>query len=293
MKFFGRFHPATLMTYFAAVLVLSMFSSNPVIAALAMSGGCALMLTMSSKKQILSDLSFFIPMLLMITLTNPLFSHNGKTPLFFMNGNAITLEAIAYGLSLGVTLLAVVMWCRCYNRIMTGDKFMYLFGKSIPQLSLVLSMALRYVPMLRRQAKKVEQAQTVMGLYGSDSRFDRIRSKLAVMGALVGWSLENAVEVSRSMRARGYGLPGHSHYSNFIFTRADGVMLAFTLICAGAYLGLSTAGFGYYTYYPGISPLDGSLGAVVSYVAFGLLALAPAAIEVEENLRWNCCKSKI
>ena len=293
MRFFGRFHPLVLMSYFAAILLLAMFSVNPVIAALALLGGGLLLGTMSTKRQLLSDLGFYLPMFLLISITNPLFSHNGETPLFFMNGNPVTLEAILYGVCLGAMLVAVMLWCKCYNRIMTGDKFMYLFGKLIPQLSLVLSMALRFVPMLKRQAKKVEQSQQVMGLYVSDSRFDRIRYKLAVMSSLVGWSLENAVEVSRSMRSRGYGLPGHSHYSNFRFSKPDGAALAVILICVGCYFGLTVSGAGAFFFYPAISPLDGSAPAVFSYCAFGVLSLMPFVIELEENLRWNYFKSKI
>ena len=49
------------------------------------------------KKAILSDMGFYLPLFLLVAVTNPLFSHNGVTPLFFMNGNPVTLEAVVYG----------------------------------------------------------------------------------------------------------------------------------------------------------------------------------------------------
>ena len=293
MRFFERYHPAALLAYFAAVLLIAMFAGSPLTAALALTGGLCFAATMTTAKEKLADLTFYLPLVLLVTVTNPLFSHNGVTPLFFLNGRAVTLEAILYGAGLGVTLWAVLLWCRCWSRIMTSEKLLYLFGRVIPKLSLVLSMALRYVPLLRRQAKKLERAQQVLGLYASESYFDRLRSKLAVYSGLVGWSLENAVEVSRSMKARGYGLKGRTAYANYHFTRRDAALLAFSLCAAGLYLTAGVLGYGSFTYYPALSGIDTRPLALAGEAAFAALAFAPFLIEGRQTLQWNFCKSKI
>ena len=293
MRFFERYHPAALLAYFAAVLLIAMFAGSPLTAALALAGGLCFAATMTTAKEKLADLTFYLPLVLLVTVTNPLFSHNGVTPLFFLNGRAVTLEAILYGAGLGVTLWAVLLWCRCWSRIMTSEKLLYLFGRVIPKLSLVLSMALRYVPLLRRQAKKLERAQQVLGLYASESYFDRLRSKLAVYSGLVGWSLENAVEVSRSMKARGYGLKGRTAYANYHFTRRDAALLAFSLCAAGLYLTAGVLGYGSFTYYPALSGIDTRPLALAGEAAFAALAFAPFLIEGRQTLQWNFCKSKI
>lgn len=293
MRFFERYHPAALLAYFAAVLLIAMFAGSPLTVALALAGGLCFAATMTTAKEKLADLTFYLPLVLLVTITNPLFSHNGVTPLFFLNGRAVTLEAILYGAGLGVTLWAVLLWCRCWSRIMTSEKLLYLFGRAIPKLSLVLSMALRYVPLLRRQAKKLERAQQVLGLYASERYFDRLRSKLAVYSGLVGWSLENAVEVSRSMKARGYGLKGRTAYANYHFTRCDAALLAFSLCAAGLYLTVGALGYGGFTYYPALSGIDTRLPALAGEAAFAALAFAPFLIEGRQTLQWNFCKSKI
>ena len=293
MRFFERYHPAALLAYFAAVLLIAMFAGSPLTAALALAGGLCFAATMTTAKEKLADLTFYLPLVLLVTVTNPLFSHNGVTPLFFLNGRAVTLEAILYGAGLGVTLWAVLLWCRCWSRIMTSEKLLYLFGRVIPNLSQVLSMALRYVPLLRRQAKKLERAQQVLGLYASERYFDRLRSKLAVYSGLVGWSLENAVEVSRSMKARGYGLKGRTAYANYHFTRRDAALLAFSLCAAGLYLTVGMLGYGSFTYYPALSGIDTRPLALAGEAAFAALAFAPFLIEGRQTLQWNFCKSKI
>ena len=43
-------------------------------------------------------------------ITNPVFAHNGATPLFFVGDIAFTLEALLYGAAFGAMLAASVMW---------------------------------------------------------------------------------------------------------------------------------------------------------------------------------------
>src|SRR5699024_11857651 len=98
----------------------------------------------------------------------------GETILFFLNGNPVTLEAIIYGFIIAAMLVAIIFWSKSYTELMTSDKFIYLFGKMIPKLSLVISMALRFIPTFKDQLKKVNQTQKTLGLYTSDSIADRI-----------------------------------------------------------------------------------------------------------------------
>ena len=222
-----------------------------------------------------------------------MFSHNGVTPLFFLNGNPVTLEAFIYGAAIAVTVIGVMLWCKCYSAIMTSDKFLYLFGKAIPKLSLILSMALRFIPLFKRQMKRVSRAQKAMGLYSSKSYTDRIKSTLRVFTAMISWSLENSIETADSMKARGYGIKGRSSFSLFRFHVNDGALLA---VCA-ALLGVTLAGAALsrldFYYYPRISEIPLTPFAVFVYISFGILSFCPFIIEVKEALIWKYYVSKI
>ena len=74
-------------------------------------------------------------------------------------GNPLTLESILYGLAAAAMLVTVIGWFSCYNAVMTSDKFIYLFGRIIPSLSLLFSMVLRFVPRFKAQLKTVSAAQ--------------------------------------------------------------------------------------------------------------------------------------
>ncbi len=289
---FEKYHPIVLMAYFAAILLICMFSVNPVIQLLALLGGGSFCILSPQKKSFKGFLAYLI-LFLLITCTNPLFSHRGATPLFFINGNPVTLEALAYGAGMGVMLTGVLVWCRGYSLVMTSDKFLYLFGKAIPKLSLVLSMALRFIPLFRRQLQKVSRAQKTMGLYSSESYPDRVKSALRVFLAVVGWSVENAMDTGMSMRARGYGLKGRTSFFLFRFTMRDGVLLCVMgLLAAVTFVGTG-AGLLAFDYYPYISPIDCNGASLAIYLAFGIFSFLPVLLELEERIKWNYCVSKI
>ena len=292
MKAFGDFHPGALFFYFASVLCVGMFFFHPILSAEALLGAI-LFLSVLSPRTMRANGGFWLLLFLLVTLTNPLFSHNGVTPLFFLNGNPVTLEAILYGAGLGISVVGLLIWCVCYSQIMTTDKFLCLFSRIIPKFSLVLSMSLRFIPLFLRQSRKVSLAQKSMGLYSSDSIADRIRGRMRVFLAMISWSLENAIDTAASMKARGYGLRGRSHFSLFRFTRRDGGLLILTGLLLSAVGIDGAAGVVQFSYYPRILPPDFSPLAIVGYAAFGLLALLPFFIETKEMLQWKYFVSKI
>lgn len=292
MKAFAKFHPVTLFAYFAVILLFSMFIRNPVTVCLSLLGGAAFCSTLTNKREKLDDIKFYIPLTVLIAITNPLISHNGKTPLFFLNGNAFTLESIYYGVFIALMIIAVLMWSKSYSRIVTSDKFLYLFGRFAPKTALILSVALRYVPMMKAQAKKIKDAQKTLGLYSKGSYADNVVSTVKVYSALIGWSLENAVETGKNMKARGWGHGKRTSFSSFRFRAADAVVLVLLAVFSAAMLISLRTGRLAFSFYPEPTALPADPVSVFAYVCFALLSFIPFFIESEENIRWNCLRSK-
>ena len=146
MNGFGSYHPAILFLYYVLALAFSMVSLHPVLVAAALTGSFFFYAMQKGVVKMLMDLWFFACLFLIMAVVNPIFVHNGETILFFMNGNPVTMEAVIYGGMAALAIVGVLMWCRCYTSILTTDKFLYLFGKLIPKLGLILSMAFRFIP---------------------------------------------------------------------------------------------------------------------------------------------------
>ncbi|MFV0516669.1 MAG: energy-coupling factor transporter transmembrane component T [Aminipila sp.] len=293
MRTFANFHPIVLFVYFICVIGITMFTMNPVILAVSLIGAIGFAIQLENKKAVFVSMGFYIPMFLLIAVTNPLFSHNGVTPLFFLNDQPVTLEAVLYGAAIGGMLISVMYWCRCYNFVMTTDKFIYLFGKAIPKLSLVISMAIRFVPMFITQIKHISSVQKTMGIYATRSIVDRILSGFRVFSSIVTWSLENAVDTAASMRARGYGLEGRTNFSIFRFATRDAVMIAIIIGLFAVALVGTTAGVLDYNFYPRMSHILINPLSLISYLSLIVLMCMPFVVEIEENRRWNYYVSKI
>ena len=163
----------------------------------------------------------------MVAIVNPALITTRVTPLLcWKMGNAVTLEAILYGLSLAVVLGVSLTWFSTYNLVMTSDKFIYLFGKIIPASSLILSMVFRFVPKFQSQLQLVRQGQKSIGRDMENGRlWQKIRYALTTFSIMITWSLENAIDTADSMKARGYGLKGRTAFAPYRFDKRDVVLL--------------------------------------------------------------------
>ena len=290
---FSAYNPLITAVYFAGILLCSMFVQNPVISCLSFVGAVLFCGLFTTRRQKVRDAVFYLTLFLLITATNPLFSHNGVTTLFYFNGNPVTLEAYLYGAGISLMIVTVLIWCKAFSFVMTSDRAVYFFGKTAPALSLVLSAALRYIPALKRQGQRIRDAQKAMGLYASDSYSDRIKATLRVFSALVGWSLENAVETGKAMQARGYGAQKRTYYSVYGFHNRDGLFLAaFAVLAVLVLYGILT-GQTAFSYYPALVITPLSVRTATVYTAFSLAALLPAIIEGRDRLLWRYYRSKI
>lgn len=291
---FKTYHPIVNFTYFVFVIGFSMFFMHPICLCISLICGFTCLVMLKGKKGIKS-LAYILPVLITAAIMNPAFNHSGVTVLGYLpSGNPLTLESIMYGLAAGAMLASVICWFSCYSEVMTSDKFIYLFGKIIPSLSLILSMTLRFVPKFSAQLKTVANAQKCISRDTSDgSVVRRARHGLTILSAMVTWSLENAIETADSMKSRGYGLPGRTAFSIFTFDKRDRNALFFILV-SGIYIIIgSVAGSISFRYFPSVKTGGFSPYGISVFFVYFLLCICPVIIELWEVRKWKVLRSKI
>jgi energy-coupling factor transport system permease protein len=285
---FSGYHPIINFLYFGFVLVFTMFFMHPACLAVSLVSALTYSIYLRGRKALRFSLTFMLPMMLLAAVMNPAFNHEGATILTYLpTGNPLTLESITYGITAAVMLAAVIIWFTCYNEVMTSDKFVYLFGRIIPALSLVLSMTLRFVPKFTSQIKVVSEAQRCVGRDVSEgSILQRARNGLTILSIMVTWSLENAIETADSMKSRGYGLPGRTAFSIYRFDSRDKTALLWLLFCGGYIISGWVAGGVYWRYYPtmqGVAPGPFPVSFMLVYLA---LCLTPVILNMREDRIW-------
>ena len=286
-------HPAVTALYYLSVVLVVMFSAHPLVPAAAFLAGGIYLCMREGLREGLKALGLYLVFFLAVALVNPLVSHNGVTPLFFLNGNAVTLEAVLYGMNLGLMLVDVLCWFRLMNREVTSDRFLFLTGRISPKLALLFSAGLRFLPMLSAQAGRIRRAQQGMGASPDDAWTDRLRNTLQAFSALVTWGLEKAVEMGMSMKARGYGLPGRSSYKAYRFRPRDGALLAVVVLLLAAVIAGMASGALRFSFYPSLTVgrMDGM--GMLSAAAFSVLAFLPVLLYSAEALQWKYYRSTI
>ena len=150
-------HPLTLFCYFVSVITVSVVTLNPAILGVGFVGA-ALFLALEKGKTALKQIAFSVILVVIIAVTNPIFSHNGATILFFIDDNRVTLEALYYGASSGLMISSVILWFSCFSALFDSERIIYLTGRAFPKLGLVLSMILGLVPRLLRDFKSINAA---------------------------------------------------------------------------------------------------------------------------------------
>ena len=295
MREFKNFHPIINFIYFVLVIGFSMFFMHPLALIISFSSAFLSLIMIKGIKAIKQTLLFMLPMIILTTLINPLLNHQGVTILAYLpSGNPLTLESMLYGLCASVMIINVIFWFSFYNEIMTSDKFIYLFGKIIPSMSLILSMTLKFVPIFISQMKTVSNARRCMGKNPPEKNIiKKAKNAITVLSSVTTWSLENAIETADSMKARGYGTCKRSAFSIFKFDKRDLISLIFMLI-TGTYTFLgSVFGTMKFSYFPAIKYEAFSAYNIIGFISYLLLCIYPALIELMEVKKWNSLKSKI
>ncbi len=292
---FSSYHPFVNLCYFVLALGCGMFFMHPVCLALSLVGGFSYMAVCKGRKALGFGLKFMLPVLLITAIMNPAFNHRGVTILTYLwSGNPLTLESILFGLATACMLAAVLCWCACLSEVMTADKLVYLFGRIVPALSLMLSMVLRFVPRFGVQLREVSAAQRCIGRDVSNgSVFQRMRHGIRILSILVTWSLENAIDTADSMKSRGYGLKGRTAFALFRFDRRDGAALAVILLLGAVMLAGGVCGVTTYQYFPSLAGGEPSVWAALVFVAYGVLCGLPLMFNGWEAQKWKRLQSNI
>ena len=291
---FATYHPAINFGFFCAVIGIGMFVRHPLFLAVGASAALIYALMLGGKGALKFVLCFVVPVILLFAIVNPIANPLGETVLFDTPRSHVTLEAVIYGVLSGTMLGSILLWFSCYNKIMTSDKFIYLFGKIIPSLSLIFSMVMRFVPNFKQRIDKISESQKCIGRdVGDGTTKEKIGHGMKILSIMFTWSLESAIDTADSMKSRGYGLKNRTAFSLYRFDGRDRAAAAFLVVMtiaviAGAFFGKLSIEF-----YPAIVMADLDVPALATLLAYICLCYFPVAVEVKEAVVWKLSKSRI
>lgn len=284
---FAGFHPWVNLTYYVLAVGVTMFSLSPLFLAATFLLSWTYSVLIRGKSIIRLNLIFTFWSLILMAVINVFFTHDGITVFFYINDNAITLEALIFGLSSAVMLVSVIIWFTSFNTIMSADKLIFLFGKAAPVLGLTLSMIFRYIPLLKNRYEDVRLGQACLNAGEQKGFAAKLRQLGKEISILVSWSLESSIESADSMEARGYGLPGRTSFHLYRFTMRDGVLLGAMLLLGGIVTAGTVMGKTSTDFYPAYVPPALDVQTALTLAAYILLLALPVIIDIRGELKWK------
>lgn len=289
---FHGVHPIPAFLYYICSILFVMLFFHPLFLLTAFTVMLALWFVVDTQSKKKNILLAYLTMGIVIILFNPIFNRRGATILFYLFDQNVTLEAIMYGVLMALMLWSILFAFLSYNKILTANKMMYLFSRVLPRSTLVLRIAMRYIPLLLQRWRRVVEVQRTQGiLIGTGSVKQRAHQGMLLFSILLTWSLEEAIETAQSMRARGYGMGKRTTFVQFRMSRGDWQLIFIISMLSIILLTGWLVGAVEYQVYPELGSLLLSLWGWIHYGCFCLLLLIPIYLELKEQYIWRNSKS--
>ena len=289
---FEHCHPAVNLIYFSMVIFGMVTFQHPIFLAISFCCAFAYSIKRNGKKAVIFNF-VLLPLIGAFALYYSSYTHFGVTVLNQnMIGNNITLESLVYGVVIGVTVAGVMIWFSCVYSVFSSDKVVYLFGKASPKLSLFLSILLRMVPRIKREAKKINTAQRGIGKgVGQGNVLVRIKNCIRIFSMLITWTIDSLTLASESMQSRGSSLRGRKAFSIYRFDNRDrvyviGMFTCITLTVMGVLLKQTDI-----IYDPRIIATPITPMSYIFYAGYAVLCLMPMGLEIWTEYRFRRARS--
>lgn len=285
---FRSYHPFVIFLYYVCVGILAMFFNHPLFLLTAL----ILLIFVNLTHDRAKELKKWIPLLLImssfIIILNPFFVSRGSTILFYFRGKQVTLEAAMYGVVFATSIAIIIIMFISFNLILNGNKFLFVFSRVFPRIAFLTMLSIRFVPLFRERLEEINAVQYVRGYAMNVGTIrERVRSGMLRLQILLTWSLEESIQMSDSMKSRGYGLGKRSSYLRYKMEKRDWIWLfVLTVLFILCLIG-GSLGYGKILIYPELGtlhlyPLDWFVYACMFFIySFPLFA------EGGELARWK------
>ncbi len=279
-------HPMVSTIHLLLMLLMTMLTLHPLLLATSLAGACLSGYLYYGRTFLRRGIFLGISVGLYAVLIYPIFNHNGRTPLFYINQMAVTREAILYGATMTLLLVTSFLWCEVGRALLDSERLLYLVGKAFPSLALMLSISFRFLPLLHHRFRLIRQAQMGMGRRREDlSFFMSARLLGKEISTLLSQTLEQTAASSISMESRGYGTGKRTTYSRFVFRKRDGVYCLFFLALGIPPLVFILRGSFQMNFFPDLTFPQIHPQMFLCWICMCLLAFYPALAELINRIK--------
>ena len=150
-------HPGVYLLYYFIMVLFAFIFSDPYFVVTFLALILVLLSLQGVSSELKNILKFYIPLSILILILNPLLNRTGAHKIYLWSNFFVTYEAIAYGVLMTLALLIVILVFSSYNRSVSYQEMLYIFSKKLPIISMIIVMALRFIPLINSRAIEVQK----------------------------------------------------------------------------------------------------------------------------------------
>jgi energy-coupling factor transport system permease protein len=210
------------------------------------------------------SLAWGVPFSLLVVLVNALVTRDGITVIVrgwtlpALGRMDITLEALAYSAILGLRFLIVIACAALMAACVDPDELLRGVRRVSARSGVTAAVAVRLVPVLARDARRLADAQRCRGDIGAAER-------VAVLRAVTAGALDRATDVAATLEVRGFAAGRRPPRRHRPLSRHDLAFAASGLAIALVGVAGALAGWSHYETFPRLTAVGGrGLAAVLA-----------------------------
>jgi energy-coupling factor transport system permease protein len=241
----ATFHPYAWSAWLAAAVLPALLTRNPLYLSMTLLAVGVVYIALGRRGPLARNWGAFVRFSAYLwLLTIPfvaLLNHHGTIillrlpPAWPLIGGPITLEALLYGLTGGLALLALLLVFATFNVAVDQARLLRLTPGFVYQAGVVAGIAVAFVPQMVTTWAAIREAQQVRG-----HRVRGVRDLLPLLMPLLVTALERAMQLAESMEARGFG------GEMLAATSSERLRIQVILLAGLGALGVGVAGLGFW-----------------------------------------------
>ena len=150
-------HPGVYLLYYFIMVLFAFIFSDPYFVVTFLILILILIALQGVSSELKNIMKLFLPLSILIMILNPLLNRTGAHKIYLWSNFFVTFEAIAYGILMSLALLIVILVFSSYNKSVSYQEMLYIFSKKLPIISMIIVMALRFIPLINSRAIEVQK----------------------------------------------------------------------------------------------------------------------------------------
>jgi energy-coupling factor transport system permease protein len=164
---------------------------------------------------------------------------------------------------------------------------LYVFSKKFPNLGMIIIMALRFIPLIKKRSQELSRLSKLKNRNNKPSLQEKAEETAHNLGSVVSWSLEESMMTASSMKARGYNITKRTSYLNYNFNKTDKILAIVIAVCTILSIIGYVNGIGHINIYPVFTFKFSQIPLNIYYLAYIVLFLPFIIIEIRERILWH------